>query len=114
MSDEKNKDVIESQNTVEVPLPSMFGGGPFSDFKRVVDENGHIHAIDKNGPMVVTVIPDPERPGDASVHNRRAIETYLVTGKVKSMRTVLRAELNGVKVYVRENSIIITTEKLPT
>lgn len=112
MADEKDKDVAKSETIVEVPPPHMFGGGPFTDFRRVIDEDGTIHAIDNDGPMVVTVIPDPKRPGEADVRNRRAIETSF-DGEIKATRTVLRADLNGVKVYVRKNSIIITTEKLP-
>lgn len=73
------------------------------------DQAGARHGSD--GEFTVTVLPDAD---DAKVY-RRVLQSVEVApqGVVPTTRkAVLVAELNGVKVYIAENSVVVTTQKL--
>lgn len=49
--------------------------------------------------------------GTAKVFHRRAIKRHLDTGEVEAVN-ILVCELNGVRIYLNGQNIIVTTEEL--
>ena len=76
----------------------------FEDFQISEDDVGK-HAT---SPLwTVTVLPD----GESRIAHRRCIEKNMKTGRTEK-RSVLYAELDGVRVYIRGFHVVITKQKL--
>ncbi len=69
------------------------------------DEDGARHAISPD--MVVTVLPD----GNSQLFHRNAIKKNTATGETVHLRALV-AELNGVRMYLVGNHIILTTQDM--
>jgi len=78
---------------VEIPDP----------FERSTDDDGLLHAVSPQ--MQITVIPDGEE--SARMFNRVAVQPFRGLGK-----KVLVCELNGVRLYVDGNHLVMTTQKM--
>lgn len=74
------------------------------EFKLTQDPDGTRHAI--NPVTQLTILPD----GDTKLFNRRFIEG--VGGGNPTFDSCLVGELNGVRVYLHGNSIVMTTQDL--
>lgn len=69
------------------------------------DEDGARHAVSPD--MVVTVLPD----GESQIFHRNAIKKNTATGEATHLRALV-AELNGVRMYLLGNHIVLTTQDL--
>lgn len=69
------------------------------------DEDGARHAVSPD--MVVTVLPD----GNSQLFHRNAIKKNTATGETVHLRALV-AELNGVRMYLVGNNIILTTQDM--
>ncbi len=69
------------------------------------DEDGSRHAVSPD--LVVTILPD----GESQMFHRNAIKKNTATGETKHLRTLV-AELNGVRMYLLGNHIVLTTQDL--
>ena len=76
------------------------------DYKISVDKEGVHHATNKE--TSVTVIP--ETGSTAKLHNLRAIKG--VGGDDVTFDSCLVAELDGVKVYLKGNTVVVTRREL--
>jgi hypothetical protein len=57
--------------------------------------------------MAVTVLPD----GESKIFHRNAIKKHLGTGETVHLRALV-AELNGVRLYLVGNHLVMTTQDL--
>ncbi len=69
------------------------------------DADGARHAVSPD--MVVTVLPD----GKSQMFHRNAIKKNTATGEITHLRALV-AELNGVRMYLLGNHIVLTTQDL--
>jgi hypothetical protein len=73
------------------------------DFRQ--EEDGTRHAVSPD--LVVTVLPD----GESQMFHRNAIKKNTATGETAHLRALV-AELNGVRMYLLGNHIVLTTQDL--
>lgn len=76
----------------------------FVDFDIKKDEDGW-HAVGHG--LAVSVVDG----GEKAICHQRAIKKHLGTGET-TRHSILRCELDGVKVYITGDSIVVTREKL--
>lgn len=69
------------------------------------DQDGARHAVSPE--LVVTVLPD----GESQIFHRNAIKKNTSTGETTHLRALV-AELNGVRMYLHGNNIVLTTQDL--
>ena len=69
------------------------------------DEDGARHAVSPD--LVVTVLPD----GESQIFHRNAIKKNTATGETTHLRALV-AELNGVRMYLLGNHIVLTTQDM--
>lgn len=69
------------------------------------DEDGARHAVSPD--LVVTVLPD----GESQIFHRNAIKKNTATGETTHLRALV-AELNGVRIYLLGDHIVLTTQDL--
>lgn len=69
------------------------------------DDDGARHAVSPE--MVVTVLPD----GESQIFHRNAIKKNTATGETTHLRALV-AELNGVRMYLLDNHIVLTTQDM--
>ncbi len=69
------------------------------------DEDGSRHAVSSE--MMVTILPD----GESKIFHRNAIKKNTATGETTHIRALV-AELNGVRMYMIDNHIVLTTQDL--
>lgn len=69
------------------------------------DADGARHAVSPE--LAVTVLPD----GDSKMFHRNAIKKNATTGETVHLRALV-AELNGVRVYILDGHIVMTTQDL--
>lgn len=77
---------------------------PMDEFAITQDEEGH-HAV--RADQAVTVLPD----GAARVFHRNGIKKNFRTGETTHVRWLV-AELDGVRVYVHHQDIVVTRRDL--
>lgn len=69
------------------------------------DADGARHAVSPD--LVITVLPD----GESRIFHRNAIKKNTATGETTHLRALV-AELNGVRMYLVDNHIVLTTQDL--
>lgn len=69
------------------------------------DADGARHAVSPE--LAITVLPD----GESKMFHRNAIKKNSATGETVHLRALV-AELNGVRVYIMDGHMIITTQDL--
>ncbi len=69
------------------------------------DADGTRHAVSPD--LVVTVLPD----GESQIFHRNAIKKNTGTGETTHLRALV-AELNGVRMYLLGNHIVLTTQDM--
>jgi len=84
-------------------IETPFASDPF-DYKLSQDPDGTRHGINPRNSL--TILPD----GETRLFQRRAIKG--VGGENVTFDSCLVGELNGVRVYVKDNSIVLTTQDL--
>lgn len=81
----------------------MTGEPRIFDIRTEADGSKHAVAPD----MVVTVLPD----GESQIFHRNAIKKHMGTGETTHQRALV-AELNGVRLYLVGNHLVLTTQDL--
>jgi len=71
------------------------------------EADGSIHAVSPS--LSMTVLPVDGRPG--KIFNRNGIKKHLDGRPVEHVRWLV-GELNGVRVYIHQGAVIMTTEDL--
>ncbi len=69
------------------------------------EADGAKHAVAPD--MAVTVLPD----GESRIFHRNAIKKHMGTGETVHLRALV-AELNGVRLYLVGNHLVMTTQDL--
>lgn len=75
------------------------------EFEIRQDEDGLRHAVSSE--IMITVLPD----GLSQLFHRNAIRKNTATGETVHLRALV-AELNGVRMYLLGNHIVLTTQDL--